>query len=200
MRYRINIVLFNDFETLDVFGPVEIFGSLTEVFKLELVSLNGGLISSTQGISVDTKVYEKDDELDNVLLIPGGSRTREKAHDNNLISLIKDMSTSSKYISVCTGAALLAKTGKLNGKNATTNKRAFKWVTEQGKDVVWVKEARWVRDGNIYTSSGVSAGIDMSLGFIEDIMEKEKSLDISKRIEYFWNDDKNFDPFSALYD
>jgi transcriptional regulator GlxA family with amidase domain len=106
-----------------------------------------------------------------------------------------------KYIlSVCTGSALLAKTAILNRKRATTNKRAFKWVIEQGKDVLWVREARWVKDDNIYTSSGVSAGIDMTLGFIEDLMGKEKALEISQSIEYRWNENSKYDPFSKMYE
>lgn len=201
MKYRVNILLFEGFETLDVFGPVEIFGSLPDIFQLNFISYNGGLVSSTQCVRVDTGIFVSEDSLDNILFVPGGIGTREKVNDKNFIDLIGSIANESKYIiSVCTGAALLAKTGKLNGKKATTNKRAFKWVMEQGKDVLWVKESRWVRDEYIYTSSGVSAGIDMALGFIADIIGKEKALEIARRIEYFWNEDNQYDPFSKLYE
>ena len=197
MKYRVNILLFEEFETLDVFGPVEIFGAIPDIFQLNFVSYNGGLISSTQSVRVDTARFVSDDSVDNILFVPGGIGTREKVNEKNFIDLIARIANESKYIiSVCTGAALLAKTGKLDGKKATTNKRAFKWVIEQGKDVLWVKESRWVRDENIYTSSGISAGIDMALGFIADIIGKEKSLDIARRIEYFWNEDRQYDPFA----
>lgn len=201
MVYRVDVLLFDQFETLDVFGPVEILGSLPDVFKLNFISANGGLVESSQNVRVDTDLYKSENDMEKILLVPGGIGTREKVDDNNFINLIESISNKSKYvISICTGSALLAKTGILNGKRATTNKRAFKWVTEQGKDVLWVKEARWVKDDNIYTSSGVSAGIDMTLGFIADLIGKEKALEISQRIEYFWNENSEYDPFSKLYE
>ncbi|WP_459478303.1 DJ-1/PfpI family protein [Clostridium saccharoperbutylacetonicum] len=200
MNYRVDILLFDKFETLDVFGPVEILGKLPEIFKLNFISVNGGLVESSQKVKVETNLYTSDDAL-KILFVPGGNGTREKVNDNDFINFIENMSKEAKYIiSVCTGAALLAKAGIINGKRATTNKRAFKWVTEQSKDVLWVKEARWIKDGNIYTSSGVSAGMDMALGFIEELIGKEKALEISKSIEYLWNEDSNYDPFSKMYE
>jgi transcriptional regulator GlxA family with amidase domain len=110
------------------------------------------------------------------------------------------LADKSKYcLSVCTGAALLAKTNLLNGKNATTNKKAYQWVCEQNRNVNWIKKARWVIDGKFYTSSGVSAGMDMALGFVSDALGREKAEDIARHIEYFWQDDKNNDPFAYLY-
>lgn len=200
MIYRVDILLFDKFETLDVFGPVEILGRLPDIFKLNFISPNGGLVESSQNVRVDTNLYISENDIEKILLVPGGSGTREKVNDNNFINFIENISNQSKYIiSICTGSALLAKTGILNRKRATTNKRAFNWVTEQGKEVLWVRESRWVKDGNIYTSSGVSAGIDMTLGFIEDLMGKEKALEISQSIEYFWNENSKYDPFSKLY-
>jgi len=199
--YRVNILLFDKFETLDVFGPVEILGCLPDIFELNFISVKGGIVESSQNARVDTNLYERENDIEKILLVPGGAGTREKVYDNNFINYIKDISKESKYIiSVCTGSALLAKAGKLNGKRATTNKRAFKWVTSQCEDVLWVKEARWVKDDNIYTSSGVSAGMDMTLGFIEDLIGKDKAVDISERIEYFWSENSNYDPFSRMYE
>ena len=200
MIYRVDILLFNNFETLDVFGPVEILGRLPDVFKLNFISVNGGIIESSQNVRVDTDLYVNNNNIEKILFVPGGSGTREKVNDVNFIKFIRDLANESKYIlSVCTGSALLAKTGILNGKRATSNKRAFKWVVEEGQDVNWIKEARWVNDDKIYTSSGVSAGIDMALGFIEDILGKEKALEISKGIEYIWNENSEYDPFAKMY-
>ena len=199
MIYRVDVLLFDKFETLDVFGPVEILGRLPDIFKLNFISANGGIVESSQNVRVDTNLYTNENDIEKILLVPGGSGTREKVKDNNFLNFIKNITVQSKYIiSVCTGSALLAKAGILNGKRATTNKKAFKWVTEQGKDVIWVKEARWIKDDNIYTSSGVSAGMDMALGFIEDLIGKEKALEISQSIEYFWNENSEYDPFSKI--
>lgn len=200
MIYRVDILLFNKFETLDVFGPVEVFGRLPDVFKLNFISVNGGIIESSQNVRVDTNSYENNNNIEKILFVPGGSGTREKVNDINFTEFIKNMANESKYIlSVCTGSALLAKTGILNGKRATSNKRAFNWVVEQGQQVNWIKEARWVNDDKIYTSSGVSAGIDMALGFIGDILGKEKALEISNGIEYIWNENSEYDPFAKMY-
>lgn len=198
MNFNVNIILFDKFETLDVFGPVEILGRLSDMFKLNFISLNGGIVSSAQNVRVDTVTYNKNNE-NNILFIPGGMGTREKINDENFINLIKNIIDESKYImSVCTGAVLLAKTGILNGKKATTNKRAFNWVADQGKEVLWIKKARWIKDGDIFTSSGVSAGMDMTLGFIEHLIGKEKAIEISNGIEYKWNEDSQWDPFASL--
>lgn len=201
MSYRIDILLFDKFETLDVFGPVEVLGKLPDIFKLNFVSVNGGIVTSSQNVRVDTSIYENKDNIGKILFVPGGSGTREKVNDVNFTEFIRNIADESKYIiSVCTGSALLAKAGILNGKKATSNKKAFNWVVEQGQDVRWVKEARWVSDGEIYTSSGVSAGIDMTLGFIGDLLGKEKALEISKDIEYMWNENSEYDPFAAMYE
>lgn len=199
MTYKINILLFDDFETLDAFGPVEVFGMMDK-FKLNFISYNGGIVSSAQGVKVQTETFIADDSIENILFIPGGMGTRQKVMDKNFMDFLTNIADQSKYIlTVCTGSLLLAKSGKLNGKNATTNKRVFKLITEQFKNISWVKEARWVKDGNIYTSSGVSAGTDMALDFIKDLLGREKAIEISQHIEYFWNEDNNYDPFSKLY-
>ncbi|SHI25239.1 DJ-1/PfpI family protein [Clostridium intestinale DSM 6191] len=196
--YRINVVLFNDFETLDVFGPVEIFGCVKEEFKMNFISMDSGIITSSQGVKIQTDKYEYSPKYKEILFIPGGAGTRKGVEDYKLLKYIKDISLNSKYIlTVCTGSALLAKSGLLDGREATSNKRAFNWVKEQSDKVLWIKEARWVKDGNIYTSSGVSAGIDMSLGFISDILGRDVALNICNRIEYIWNEDPKKDLFKV---
>lgn len=190
MFYRVDIVLFDKFETLDVFGPVEVLGALPSIFKLNFISKEGGSIQSTQGVKVETCLYTEENHIKKILFLPGGMGTRDKIHDNNFIDFIKEISRESEYImSVCTGSALLAKAGILDGRKATSNKRSFEWVTKQGENVSWIKESRWVKDNNIYTSSGVSAGIDMSLGFVQDLIGKEKATAISNRMEYVWKKD-----------
>jgi transcriptional regulator GlxA family with amidase domain len=98
--------------------------------------------------------------------------------------------------SVCTGSALLAKAGLLDGKRATSTKLAFAWVVKQGPRVKWIRKARWVQDGNVFTSSGVSAGMDMALGVIQHIFGLDTALGVARRAEYIWNEDKSFDPFA----
>lgn len=99
-------------------------------------------------------------------------------------------------MSVCTGSALLAKVGLLDTKEAASNKLAFDWVTSQGVAVNWKRQARWVREGKYYTSSGVSAGMDMALGFVRDQFGQELAEQIARQAEYHWQDDLDRNDFA----
>lgn len=190
------ILLFNNFETLDVFGPAEIFGILKEDYQVSFYSQSGGLVSNAHGVTILTKELTEIQNGVDVLLIPGGYGTRPEVNNALLIDLIREISNASKYVlTVCTGTALLARTGLLDGKKATSNKRAFDWVMTQGPEVHWIRKARWVVDGKYYTSSGVSAGMDMTLGFLQDIHGEAYALEVASKIEYTWHRDKDEDPF-----
>ncbi|BCZ46821.1 dimethyladenosine transferase [Clostridium gelidum] len=191
-----NIFLFDDFETLDVFGPVEIIGQLEEVYTMKFFSIKGGIITSKQKTQIVTKPYTEVD-FNGILFIPGGKGTRKLVHDEDTILILKKIAKSSLYcITVCTGTALLAKTKLLNGVKATSNKKAFDWVKSMNLEVHWIYKARWVNDNKYYTSSGVSAGMDMILGFISDKFGKEKAMEIADSIEYVWNDNPEEDMFA----
>lgn len=192
-----NIFLFDGFETLDAFGPAEIIGMLPEQYKLHYYSISGGLVTSSHNIRVDT-ISAAQTDMTGVLLIPGGMGTRPLVNDEKFIEQIKAISQKADYVlTVCTGSALLAKTGLLKGKQATTNKRAFDWVCSIDQEVNWQRKARWTIDGNFYTSSGVSAGMDMTLGFVSDTSGIDNAVDVARRIEYIWNPNKDDDPFAG---
>ena len=193
---KVAVLLFDNFETLDVFGPVEIFGRLTEDYQVSFYSISGGVIKNTHGISILSEPLDYIENGIDIFLIPGGYGTRVEVNNASLIDKIKTISELSKYVlTVCTGTALLAKTGLLDDRNATSNKRAFDWVTTQGPHVKWVKRARWVVDDKYYTSSGVSAGMDMTLGFLKDIHGIDFARDVAHTIEYTWQEDKDEDDF-----
>jgi len=192
-----SILLFDGFETLDAFGPAEIIGKLSNAYMLEYYSCMGGMITSSQNIRVDTKPLA-DMPPGGVFLIPGGMGTRALVHDEEfLCALTAAAKQASCVLTVCTGSALLAKTGMLDGRRATSNKRAFDWVTSVNGNVQWVGKARWVKDGDIYTSSGVSAGMDMTLGFVRDQHGRDTALATANGIEYIWNEDMDNDPFAV---
>lgn len=192
---NINILLFNDFETLDAFGPIEILGKIDD-YKLKYYSLNGGVIMSAQGTSVITEKVEAASK-EGILVIPGGKGTRTLVSDSQFLHALKETAEWSSYcLSVCTGSALIANTGLLNNRKATSNKKAFDWVASINSNVNWIRKARWVVDGKYYTSSGVSAGIDMTLGFIKDRFGEQKAKDIANHIEYIWNEDCSKDLFA----
>jgi putative intracellular protease/amidase len=194
---RVGILLFEDFETLDVFGPVEIFGRLKEHYQINFYSELGVTVNNSHGVSINTKKIENISDGVDIFLIPGGLGTRKEINNKKLIDIIKQIAELSKYVlTVCTGSALLAKTGLLDNKSATSNKRAFDWVITNGEKVKWIRKARWTIDDKFYTSSGVSAGMDMTLGFLADIHGHEFVRKVAFQIEYNWQEDKSEDKFS----
>jgi transcriptional regulator GlxA family with amidase domain len=117
--------------------------------------------------------------------------------DEEFLAELRSLVDCSKFVlSVCTGSALLAKAGSLTGRKATSNKLAFDWVVSQDPAVDWVRSARWVADGKFYTSSGVSAGIDMSLGFVRDHVGFETARKLATAMEFRWTEHAEDDPFA----
>jgi transcriptional regulator GlxA family with amidase domain len=100
-------------------------------------------------------------------------------------------------MSVCSGSAILAKAGLLDGRRATSNKVFFALATAQSEKVDWVPEARWVEDGPFVTASGVSAGTDMALGVIANLYGRERAEAVALVTEYQWHSDADTDPFVA---
>ena len=196
----IGVVLFHDFELLDVFGPLEMYGMVPESFEICMVAERGGEVASRQGPkSVVEHDFSAGRQYD-ILLVPGGKGTRKEVGNSTLLEWLRDQSRGAEYVtSVCTGSALLARAGVLDGVRATTNKLAFAWAISQGDEVNWEKEARWVEDGKFFTSSGVSAGMDMSLAVIGKILGQETAEQIAIWTEYEWHSEAGWDPFAKIH-
>jgi transcriptional regulator GlxA family with amidase domain len=197
----IAVILFDKFETLDVFGPVEVFGLLPDQFSIRYFALNGGIVRSAQEVPVLSEPLDNARDKCDILFIPGGIGTRELMNDIAFLGEMKRLSSLSRFLlTVCTGSLLAGKAGLLDGKRATTNKRVFSFVAESCVGVEWVKKARWIKDGTVYTSSGISAGIDMALAFVEEHAGGDTARQIAERMEYFRNSDSGNDPFADLYE
>ena len=191
-----SIILFDGFETLDAMGPAEIVGVMKETYRLRFFSRNGGIVTSDQGARVDTLPFS-DIQPGGVILIPGGAGTRVLIRDAGYIAAIRELSEASAYtLTVCTGSPVLAMTGLLDGLAATSNKQLFSWAQSVNTSVRWLPSARWVADGKFYTSSGVTAGMDMTLGFVRDTVSYAAARAVAEGIEYLWNEDKDADPFA----
>ena len=190
----INFLFFENYETLDIFGPIEVFSNI-EGAKLSYISMQGGPVKSRQGHEILTKPASSVAPK-GVLVVPGGMGTRTLVHDETFLAALKELSDHAEFVlTICTGSGLLAKAGALNRHSATSNKKAFEWAKSTSDQVNWVKKARWVVDGKFYTSSGVSAGIDMALGFVSDQIGETRAREIARNIEYLWNSDKEEDAF-----
>ena len=189
-------LVFDDFETLDLFGPIELFGSLPNDFRIQFASMKGGIIHNHHGVALQTVAVAELAQQTNILLVVGGKGTRPLINDNKFLQTMTVLADNSDWVlSVCTGSALLAKAGILDHKRATSNKRAWQWVTEQSDQVDWIKQARWVVDGKFYTSSGVTAGMDMALGFIADRQGRDSAKEVADYTEYRWQEDSRLDDF-----
>jgi transcriptional regulator GlxA family with amidase domain len=196
------VVLFKGFELLDVFGPLEAWGMLavTGQCKVTTVAQRSGAVTSAQGPKAIADYGFADCPHLDLILIPGGTGTREGISNQVLLDWLKARAEKAEVVTtVCTGTAILARTGLLDGHRATTNKRAFKWVAEQGPKVNWVREARWVEDGKFATSSGVSAGIDMALAVMARLYGATTAEQIAIAMEYEWRRDAGWDPFAKIH-
>lgn len=141
---------------------------------------------------------ERSEEAIDVLIVPGGVGVRGDVAQE--IDFVRRMyPTLKSVLSVCTGATILARAGVLNGRRATTNKRAYKWATSTGPEVIWAAKARWVVDGNIVTSSGISAGIDASYAFVALNYGEDVAASLADSAEYVRWMDPEHDPFSKRW-
>ncbi|WP_175934832.1 DJ-1/PfpI family protein [Corynebacterium sp. Marseille-P4321] len=193
---KISIVIFDDVELLDVAGPVEIFSKVPGL-AIEMLSPTGLPVTSSQGVSFGADADYGAISGD-TLLIPGGQGTRQLVYDEAFLAALKHTAENVETVmSVCTGSALLAAAGLLEGYAATSNKRALDWATSFGTDIEWQRSARWVHDRDRWTSSGVTAGIDMTAAFVATRWSSEMALDIADSIELRLNLDSHDDPFAS---
>ena len=119
--------------------------------------------------------------------------------NEHLLAQIRDRAGHASLVfSVCTGAALLARAGVLDGRRATSNKLAFDWVREQSDAVEWVGRARWVEDDRFITSSGVAAGIDAAFAVLSRLVGEDLSVRVAAGMEYEPSRDPEHDPFADL--
>jgi putative intracellular protease/amidase len=196
---KVGALIFPGFELLDLFGPLEMFGMLKESASITMLAEEPGIVRSSQGPeAVATEALAGNHGLD-ILLVPGGIGTRKLVENAAFIAELRSQSEKARYVAtVCTGSGLLARTGVLDGRRATSNKFAFNWASSQGPAVTWVRKARWVEDGKFFTSSGVSAGMDMTLGLIAHLLGRDASVKVANHAEYTWHEDKDSDPFAEL--
>lgn len=141
---------------------------------------------------------KRSEEAIDVLIVPGGVGVRGDVAQE--IDFVKKMYPHLKAVlSICTGATILARACILDGRRATTNKRAYKWATSTGPNVNWAAKARWVVDGNIVTSSGISAGIDASYAFVALNYGEDVAESLAESAEYVRWMDPEYDPFSKRW-
>jgi transcriptional regulator GlxA family with amidase domain len=190
-------VLYPNFELLDLYGPLEMFGALGKHLRIVTVAEQPGPVASAQGpCTVAEHGFDGAPKLD-LVLVPGGVGTFPQLENAAMLAFLRACAAEAELMmSVCTGSALFAKAGLLDGRRATSNKQFFDLARAQGPNVRWVPEARWVEDGPLVTASGVSAGIDMALAVIAKLHGRGAAEQIAELTEYVWQSDPARDPFT----
>jgi transcriptional regulator GlxA family with amidase domain len=182
------IVVFNQAEELDFAGPWEM---LTMWSKLAdgpencvIVAQTLDSVTCAKGLSINPHVSFADCPALDYLLIPGGQGTRQEVNNRVLTEFVATQARNCKaLLSVCTGAFVLHAAGLLSGKKATTHWASLDRLRALGD--VEVVEQRFVRDGNIWTSAGVSAGTDLMLAFIASVAGEEAAGRVQFGAEYY---------------
>jgi putative intracellular protease/amidase len=203
---RVAVVLFEGFTVLDMYGPVQAFGAsrvtrpdgtLHRFFEIITIADAPGPVKSGEGPATHADYAFADAPAYDIALVPGGFGTRKAVLDEPFLKRLRAVSERAAVTTtVCTGSALLARTGVMDGRPATSNKISWDWVIQQGPRVLWKRKARWVDDGNLVTSSGVSAGIDMTLALIARLHGWDMAVSAARNMEYVWRQDPDDDPFA----
>ena len=197
---KLAAILFPNFELLDFAGPLEMFGSLREQVEVVTVAEKPGPVKSTQGVEIDAAFGFADCPPTDFVLLPGGFGTFSEGQNEAMLAFLRRVCPPAQQVmTVCSGSGLLARTGLLDGRRATTNKAYFAQCSGEGPAVNWVKEARWVEDGTYATSSGVSAGIDMALAVIAKHFGAPAADQLALMTEYEWHKDPAWDPFAKVH-
>lgn len=198
------VVLFDDVQSLDVTGPVEVFSGASkaggDTYPIRTASLDGAPVRTTSGLTLlpDISLAEAEAEAEtpHTLLVPGGDGTRRP--DPRLIDWLRENAPrAERIVSVCTGALLLADAGLLDGHRATTHWVACDLLARKHPAVRVEPDPIFVRDGKIATSAGVTAGIDLALALVEEDLGREVALTVARHLVVFLRRPGNQAQFSA---
>ncbi|MGY4642776.1 DJ-1/PfpI family protein [Cellulomonas sp. URHB0016] len=186
---RIGVFVFDGAEELDVVGPYEVLSSWTHHSSLRpevlTFSADGAGVRCAKGLCLVPDRSADDVGLLHVLVYPGGQGTRVLAADPEHLEWVRGMRASTPLLaSVCTGALVYAAAGLLAGRPATTHWAAFDELAVLDPSVLADTEARFVDDGDIVTSAGVSAGIDMALHLVARLESAETARHVRRAIQY----------------
>ena len=199
----VGIFLYEDFEPLDVWGFAEAFtiarflgtgysDAPAVPFKVVFIAKEVKPVGSFNGPQAmpDLDIEQATKEHFDVLMVPGGHGTGPVLDDEEVLAWLAEMDSRVGIMaSVCTGAAIYAKLGLLDGKPAATNHAAFGWVTQFGPAVLWDSVARWVDAGHYVTSAGVSAGTDMAFHLVSRLAGRAVAENAAMAAEYDWHRD-----------
>jgi transcriptional regulator GlxA family with amidase domain len=206
---RIAIVAYPGVQSLDVTGPLEVFAGAGRLirsrshserpYKVEVLSREGAPLETSSGLRITPHAALEDPptEID-TLIVAGGSGVRQAAADASLIDWIARASARARRTaSVCSGAFLLARAGLLDGRRATTHWAEAQRLSAEYPQIEVDPDPIYVRDGPIWTSAGVTAGMDLALALVEEDLDREAALLIARHLVLFLRRPGNQSQFSA---
>ncbi len=196
MTRKAAIVIFDEVEVLDFAGPFEVFGAAraaddpeTPLFEVYTVAHGSRPIRARNGLLVQPNYDTMSAPKPDILLVPGGRGVRTAMYDLILLDWIKTQAADAELVlSVCTGAWILAQAGLLKGLRATTYHTAFERLQELEPTLEVVRGVRWVDNGRVITSAGVSAGIDMTLYVLSKLFDEALATRTARHMEYEYYD------------
>ncbi|MFJ1596067.1 GlxA family transcriptional regulator [Streptomyces sp. NPDC088261] len=196
------VVLFDDVQSLDVTGPVEVFAGAArftgdpDAYRIRTASLDGGPVRASSGLTLVPDTALAAAAAPHTLLVPGGSGTRTP--DPRLIDWLRENAPRAhRLVSVCTGALLLAEAGLLDGRRATTHWVAADLLSRKYPAVDVDPDPIFVRDGRVSTSAGVTSGIDLALALVEEDLGRDAALTVARHLVVFLRRPGNQAQFSA---
>ncbi len=204
MNRDVAVVIFPGVQTLDVSGPIEVFYVANRIsrraeYRLAVAAVEAGGVraASGLGLTADAALADIRRPLD-TLVVAGGEGSRAAASDARLVAEVRRLAeTCRRVASVCTGAYVLAEAGLLDGRRATTH---WSWCGDLGQRYPAITvdpDPIYVRDGNVYTSAGVTAGIDLALALVEDDLGRDVALAVARQLVMFLRRPANQSQFSA---
>ena len=195
MRRNVAILLFPDVEVLDFAGPFEVFAVTDELsdhrfFRVTTVAQEKHAIRARNGLSVNPDHAFADCPQPDILIVPGGFGTRALLKNQALLDWIKSVNATAEIVaSVCTGSLLLAQAGLLANLRATTHCENFAELAALAPNTDIDETSRFVDNGRILTSAGISAGIDVSLHLVAKLHGVATAEKTARYMEYHWRND-----------
>ena len=186
----IGILLFDGFEELDAVGPWEVLAYWTRTFPhdgyaVTMMSADGHPVMAAKGLTVAAHTSIADAPALDVLLYPGGQGTRALLRDPEHLQWVRGQrATVPLLTSVCTGSLVYAAAGLLHDRPATTHWASLDLLAELDPTIDVRPDDRWVDDGDLVTSAGVSAGIDMALHLVDRLAGTDRAREVRRGIQY----------------
>jgi transcriptional regulator GlxA family with amidase domain len=193
-RTQVGILVFEDVEVLDFCGPFEVFSITTaegessdnaQLYDVHVIAERSDIVRCRNGLLVKPHAtIDAHPDLD-IVVVPGGRGTRREQTNPRILAWLRDQAGRVDLVtSVCTGAFLLAANGMLDGKAATTHWASIDWLREAYPGTTVHADQRWVDEGSVITSAGVSAGIDMALHVVERMHGPTVARQSARHMEY----------------